>query len=102
VAAARRNKLGVGIIGVIAILLVAAAAYGVYALLLRGHPAPFQNFSVTKITETGNAKFVAISPDGKYILNVVEEKGQQGLWLCNIPTNSDTRSCHLSRWSMWA
>ena len=58
---------------------------------LRSRPVPFQNFSVSKITETGKARFVAISPDGKYILNVVEDKGQQGLWLRNVPTNSNTQ-----------
>jgi len=88
--AARQNKLGVGVISAVVLLLVAAAAYGVYAFLLRTRPAPFQNFSVNKITETGKAKFVAISPDGKYILNVVEDKGLQGLWLRNVPTNSNT------------
>ena len=91
VAAARQNKLGVGITSVIAILLVAAAGYGVYALFFHTRPVPFQNFSVDKVTETGKAKLVAISPDGKYILNVVEDKGQQSLWLRNVPTNSNTQ-----------
>ena len=91
VAAASQNKLGVGITSVIAILLVAAAAYGVYAFFFHTRPVPFQNFSVNKITETGKAKLVAISPDGKYILNVVEDKGQQSLWLRNVPTNSNTQ-----------
>ncbi len=90
VTAARQNKLAVGIIGVILVLLVGAVAYGVY-IFLRSRPAPFQNFSVNKVTETGKAKFVAISPDGKYILNVVDDKGQQSLWLRNVPTNSNTQ-----------
>ena len=76
VAAARQNKLGVGIASVIALLLVAGAAYGVYSYVFRAQPVPFQNFSVNKITETGNVTLVAISPDGKYILHVVDDKGQ--------------------------
>jgi eukaryotic-like serine/threonine-protein kinase len=92
VAAARQHKLGIGISSMIVILLVAAAVYGVYAFLSRAaQPVPFQNFSVNKITETGKAKLVAISPDGKYILNVVDDKGQQSLWLRNVPTNSNTQ-----------
>ena len=90
-AAARQNKLGVGIISAIVIMLVAAAAYGVYALFFHARSAVFQDFSVSKITETGKARFVAISPDAKYILSVVEDKGQQSLWLRNVPTNSDTQ-----------
>ena len=91
VTAASQNKLGVGITSVIAILLMAAAGYGVYAFFFHTRPVPFQNFSVDKVTETGKAKLVAISPDGKYILNVVEDKGQHSLWLRNVPTNSNTQ-----------
>ena len=90
-AAARQNKLGVGVVSAVVLLLLGAAAYGAYAFFLRRQPVPFQNFSVSKITETGKAKFVAISPDAKYILNVVEDKGQQSLWLRNVPTNSNTQ-----------
>ena len=91
VAAARQYKLGIGITGVVVVLLVAAAAYGIYAFLSRTRPAAFQNVSVHKVTETGKARLVAISPDGKYILNVLEENGQQSLWLRNVPTNSNTQ-----------
>ena len=91
VAAARQHKLGIGVSGVIVVLLVAAAAYGVYAFFFHARSVPFQNFSVSKITETGRARLVAISPDGKYILNVLEDKGQQSLWLRNVPTNSNTQ-----------
>ncbi len=91
VAAARQNKLGTGVISAIVLLLVAAAAYGAYAFFLRTRLVPFQNFSVNKVTETGKARFVALAPDGKYILSVVEDKGQQSLWLRNVPTNSNTQ-----------
>ncbi len=91
VAAAKQHKLGLGITSLVAILLVGAASYGVYAFLSRSKPAPFQNFSVSKITETGKATLVAISPDGKYVLNVTNDNGQQSLWLRNIPTGSNTQ-----------
>jgi serine/threonine protein kinase len=91
VAAARQHKLGVGVASVIVILLVAVSAYGIYAFLSRTRPVPFQNSSVNKITEAGKARLVAISPDGKYILSVVGDKGQQSLWLHNVPTNSNTQ-----------
>ena len=91
VAVAQQHRLGLGIAGALVLLLVAAAAYGIYALLSRSRPAPFQNFSVSKITETGKATLVAISPDGKYILNVMNDSSQQSLWLRNVPTNSNTQ-----------
>ncbi|MGA8215838.1 MAG: protein kinase [Candidatus Sulfotelmatobacter sp.] len=91
VTVAKQHKLGVGISSLVAILLVGAASYGIYSFLSRTRPAPFQNFSVSKITETGKATLVAISPDGKYILNVMDDNGQQSLWLRNIPTSSNTQ-----------
>ncbi|MGO9085686.1 MAG: protein kinase domain-containing protein [Candidatus Sulfotelmatobacter sp.] len=91
VAAARQNKLGTGVISAIVLVLIVAAAYGVYALFVRSRTVPFQNFTVNKVTETGKVKLVAISPDGKYILSVVEDKAQQSLWLRNVPTNSNTQ-----------
>jgi len=91
VAAARQHKLGIVIASVIAIVLVAAAAYGIYAFLSRSRARPFQNFSVTKVTETGKAALVAISPDGKYILNVVNDNSLESLWIRHVPTNSNTQ-----------
>ena len=91
VTAAKQHKLGFGVGTVLAILLVAAAGYGIYALLSRSRPAPFQNFTVSKATMTGKATLVAISPDGKYLLHVMDDGGQQSLWLQNIPTGSNTQ-----------
>ena len=91
VAAAREHKLGTGVVVLIVIALIVAAGYGVYALFNRMRPVPFENISITKVTETGKAALVAIAPDGKYILYVVRDAGQESLWLRNLPTNSDTQ-----------
>jgi eukaryotic-like serine/threonine-protein kinase len=91
VAAARQHKFGASAAAVIAIAVLAAAGYGIYAFLNRSRPVPFQNISITKVTDTGRAALVAISPDGKYVLNVVDEGGKQSLWLRNLPTNSNTQ-----------
>ena len=52
---------------------------------------PFQNFAVSKITDTGDAVMAAISPDGKYILSITRNGGLGSLWLRNVPTNSNTQ-----------
>jgi len=91
VIAARQHKLGTGVAMLIAVVLVAAAAYGIFALFNRKRPVPFENISITKVTETGKAALVAISPDGRYILNVVRDAGRESLWLRNLPTNSDAQ-----------
>ncbi len=91
VTVAKQHKLELGITSAVVILLILAAAYGIYSFLSRTRPAPFQNFSVSKVTETGKATLVAISPDGKYLLHVMDDNGQQSLWLRNVPTNSNAQ-----------
>jgi eukaryotic-like serine/threonine-protein kinase len=89
--AARQNKLSFGLAAGIVLLLAAGAAYGAYAWLTHSRPAPFQNFTVAKVTEGGKSVMAAISPDGKYILNLVRDNGLASLWLRNVPTNSNTQ-----------
>jgi serine/threonine protein kinase len=91
VAVAGKHKAGAGVVFLFVAVVLAAASYGVYAFVTRAKPVPFQNIAVTKVTETGKASLAAISSDGKYILNVVRDSGQESLWLRNVPTNSDTQ-----------
>jgi len=81
----------VGLIALLVVLVLAAAGYGIYALLHRPQPAPFQSMSISKLTDMGKAFMAAISPDGKYVVHVVEDAGQQGLWIHHIVTNSVTQ-----------
>ncbi|MGC2474378.1 MAG: protein kinase [Candidatus Sulfotelmatobacter sp.] len=90
-AVAREHKFGLAAIVVVAFVLLAAGAFGIYSLLSRNGPTPFQNFTITQITNTGKAQQAAISPDGKYVLNVQNDNGLQSLWLRNVPTGSDTQ-----------
>jgi serine/threonine protein kinase len=91
VAAVRRSKLGSGFTVAIVLLLFAAAGYGVYAFVTRNKPLPFQDISVTKVTDSGDAVDAAISPDGQYILSMMRSNGRAGLWLRNVPTNSNVQ-----------
>ena len=88
---ARRNRalLIAGIAGIA--LLAIGAAYGVYSLLHRAPRMPFENFSIRQISKNGKSVAAAISPDGKYVLSVVMDKGQSSLWLRHLPTDSDTQ-----------
>jgi serine/threonine protein kinase/roadblock/LC7 domain-containing protein len=91
VLAAKRHKLGVfgGALAAVAILF--AAGFGIYSLLHRAAPAPFQNFSISQVTNSSRAVVTAISSDGKYLLTVMNDKGLNSLWLRNIATASDTQ-----------
>jgi len=91
ISAARQHKLSTGLTAGLILALLAAAAYGIYAYVTRTRPTPFQDISVTKVTDTGNEVFAAISPDGKYVLCVSRKNGLASLWLRNVPTNSNTQ-----------
>jgi len=91
VAAAKENKLGTGLIAVLLVFLVAAAGYGGYSLLKTPKHLPFENFAITNLTNSGHVSRAAISPDGKYLLQVHSEGGLQSLWLRHIATGSNTQ-----------
>lgn len=73
------------------LLVLGAASYGIYSLLHRAHPVPFQEYELAQITSTGQSDLAAISPDGKYILSVQKATSKASLWLRNVATNSDTQ-----------
>jgi len=91
VQAAREHKGKLMVGGVIALVLLAAAGYGVFSLLRGKAAMPFQNFSITQITNTGKSVNASISPDGKYVVSGIVDNGLESVWLRNIPTSSDTQ-----------
>ncbi|MFZ3215632.1 MAG: protein kinase [Candidatus Acidiferrales bacterium] len=90
-APAQRSKLGLAAAVVTALVVLAAGGYGVYTLAGRRATVPFQDFTITPLTSSGKVQSAAISPDGKYVLTVVTDKGKSGLWLRHVATNSDTQ-----------
>jgi serine/threonine protein kinase len=91
VAAARKHKTATGAALLAGLLIAAAAVYGVYTLLRRPAATAFQSFSITQLTNTGKVENAAISPDGRFLLSVQSDNGNESLWLRNIPTGSDTQ-----------
>ncbi|HXG54206.1 MAG TPA: protein kinase, partial [Vicinamibacterales bacterium] len=85
-ATARRVVL----VSVTAIALV-AAAFGAYTLLKNNdsRPAAAPQMKVTRLTSTGNVTRADVSPDGNYAVHVVDDAGQQGLWIRQIVTGSN-------------
>jgi eukaryotic-like serine/threonine-protein kinase len=91
VATAQRHKTATGAAMLAGLLIAAAAVYGVYNFLRRPAVVPFQTFSITQLTNTGKVENAAISPDGRFLLSVQSENGNESLWLRNIPTGSNTQ-----------
>ncbi len=85
----RKHKIGAAIASLT--ILVAVVGLGLYfGKLRRVAPAQVSRTpTVTKITTSGKVKDVAVSPDGKYIVYVLEEKGGGSFWLRQVGTTSD-------------
>ena len=91
VVAAQHRPWWHGPIAAVAIIILVAAGLGTYLLLHRPAPTPFQNFAISQVTNSSRAIVTAISPDGKYVLTVMDDKGLNSLWLRNVATGSDTQ-----------
>jgi serine/threonine protein kinase/Tol biopolymer transport system component len=71
-------------IGFFALALIVVAVV-VWLIIRPGKTTlPFQNMRITKLTNSGKTVDAAISPDGKYLAEVVEEGGLQTLWLRQV------------------
>ena len=76
--------------------MIVAGIYGFYKWVSQwlgdSGPVPFQNMSMEKLTNSGKVLLATISPDGKYVVNVVDEgHGQQSLWMRHIATGSNAQ-----------
>ena len=88
----KRHKTGVAAASVMLVLFAAGAGYIVYKLLNKGSTArPFQSFKITRLTNTGRASDAVISPDGRYVVHVVDDFGQQSLWVRQVNTASNVQ-----------
>ncbi len=90
---AAAEKSGFPKVAIAAIILVVLAIGGFAAYKFLGHSASFnlQNMQVEKLTDSGKAYKVAIAPDGRYMVSVLRDGGQQSLWVRNIATKSDVQ-----------
>ena len=72
----------------VTMLVIAAVALWFRASTRR---EAFERYTIAQATNTGTAAFAAVSPDGRFIVNVQRTPGGPGLWLRNIATGSDTQ-----------
>jgi len=91
VAAARQHKAGVGVMVAVVLLLIAAAAFGIYSLFFVARSQPFQSIKISKISGTHNARLGAMSPDGNYLAYVLSNEGSESLWLRHLASESNVQ-----------
>ena len=86
----KRHKAGFVLASILVLLILAASGYGVYRWLKREPPAThFASVNITRLTNSGNVIDAAISPDGKYMVYVLSERGVQSLYIRQVSTAND-------------
>ena len=75
----------------LAIPIVAGAALaGWFGFRWLYHPAiPFQNYALEELTDSGKVRAAVISPDGRYVVYVQAERGEQSLHIRQVVSGNN-------------
>ena len=77
-------------LAIVCIVGLAGLVYGVYRMAsLALAPRYTTGLDVTRLTSSGNVRFAAAEPTGKYIAYVEEEGPRQSFWLKNVANGSN-------------
>ncbi|MGH9747129.1 MAG: protein kinase domain-containing protein [Candidatus Acidiferrales bacterium] len=89
--AGAKRKLSTPIIAAVAVVLIAIVAFAGYKLLKRPAAFSLEKMQITRLTDSGKAGLVAISPDGRDVVYVLTDGEQRSLWVRNIASKSDVQ-----------
>lgn len=82
------------VVAVTGVVVLIAAVLGIYKFAGSSTAAKklsFESAKVTRLTNSGKVRNAAISPDGKYVVYVQDDGGQQSLWLRQTNTQSNVQ-----------
>ncbi|MBZ5671638.1 MAG: protein kinase [Acidobacteriia bacterium] len=88
---AKRHRLAVGLLIGFLILLMGGLSYSLYKLRARKSELNLQKMKIVRLTQSGKAMDVAISPDGQYVVYVLQEGEKQSLNVRQVATGSDVQ-----------
>ncbi|MCA1622814.1 MAG: protein kinase [Acidobacteria bacterium] len=89
----KRHKRGAVIMFAIFVLALAGIGYGIYKFTAKQN-APVASDSamrLARLTNSGKVTLAAISSDGRYVVHVVDDAGQQSLWMRQTATQSNVQ-----------
>ena len=78
-------------ISVAVILASLGVGFEIHKWASRSKGLTLQDIRIVKMTDSGTAVDVAISPEGQYVAYVRQDGEQQGLWLRQVATRSDVQ-----------
>jgi Tol biopolymer transport system component/DNA-binding winged helix-turn-helix (wHTH) protein len=90
----KRHKAGAIFALVLFLITLTGISYGIYKLTAKEKKSAFislQSAKFSRLTNTGKVVGVSISPDGKYIAHVIEDGGEQSLWIRQTATTSNVQ-----------
>ena len=71
-----------------ALLVAVVLAFVAYKWWRRSAPPAFENIQVRRLTSIGEARFGAVSPDGKFLGYAVRDENGGSFWLKQLATNT--------------
>jgi len=85
----RSTRIRTAMFAITAIIGLVGLSVAVFMLWRSNRTPPFAKVKATRITANGKATNAAISPDGRYIVHVVNDAGRQSLELRLVATNTN-------------
>jgi eukaryotic-like serine/threonine-protein kinase len=90
--ATRNNRKRI-VIGAVVLVVTATIGSALYRFV--GHkkaaPPPYLSIRMTRLTNTGKSRMASISPDGKYVVHLIEDGAQQSLWVRQVATANNVQ-----------
>jgi len=86
----RSHKKSIGVIVLALLAVTSGIVFALYEFLGKADKPP-QTIKLEKLTTNGRSSDAAISPDGKYVVYIFKEGGQQSLWTRQVATTSNVQ-----------
>ncbi len=87
----QKSKTGLFVGLALAVVVLGAASFAYFKFAGRKTPLNLQDMEITKLTRSGKASGVAISPDGQYVVYVLVDGEKQSLMVRQVATGSDVQ-----------
>jgi Tol biopolymer transport system component/DNA-binding winged helix-turn-helix (wHTH) protein len=88
--------------GIFILAVVAAVAIGFFAFSKKQEPPrPFRDMKITRLTQSSKISNAIISPDGKYVACILEEKDGKSIWMRQVATSSAVRILEPAQADFW-
>ena len=85
-----RNKIVIGGVALVVAAMIGSAIYR-FDRHKKVPSSLYQSIRMTRLTNTGKSRMASISPDGKYVVHVIEDSGKQSLWVRQVATANNVQ-----------